>query len=276
MAGAAMLGAILRIQGAWRNALSRHHMRLLAMKMYQKIVDEHHGNQVYYYNVKTGAAIWKKPVLLGKYDIANPIKLPTDDRLFKKQCHLCAKVASTWYDITDSESFCDDCNEQVHSKGRRVKNICVKIDNCIQCEFQVASKFCVQCKDLYCDTCYFDQHKKGMLQKHYFDTVQSHCEVCNEYTALLKVNPGDHSYCKVCYKKEHPWDRDYQQDEMHNGGVTVSHYEHMPAAVHAYWQKQEEDARKSVLEAEFQERKKEVRICAQSGPNSTAVCVCLF
>ncbi|GMI03979.1 hypothetical protein TrLO_g250 [Triparma laevis f. longispina] len=263
MHGAKKLWALSVIQRVWRNALSRAQLRRLALRMYQKIVDEHHGNQVYYYNVKTGAAMWKKPVFLGRYDIANPIKLPTDDRIFKKTCDLCAKVASTFYDINDNESFCDDCHEQVHSKGRRQTNICVKIDNCIQCEFQVASKSCVQCKDLYCDTCYFDQHKKGMLQKHYFDEVQSHCVVCRQYVALLKVDDGsgeELNYCKVCYKKEHPYDPKFQQDNVNNGGVSVRDYIHQPAAVHAYWEKKAEDERRAILEAEFQERKKELDV----------------
>ncbi|GMH77772.1 hypothetical protein TrST_g13860 [Triparma strigata] len=263
MDGAKKLWALTVIQRVWRNALSRTRLRKLALQRYQKIIDEHHGNQVYYYNVKTGAAMWKKPVFLGRYDIANPIKLPTDDRIFKKTCDLCARVASSWYDINDDESFCDDCHEQVHSKGRRVTNVCVKIDNCIQCEFQVASKKCVQCRDLYCDTCYFDQHKKGMLQKHYFDEVQSHCVVCRQYVALLKVDDGsgvEHNYCKVCYKKEHPNDPQFQQDNVANGGVTVRDYIHQPAAVHTYWQKKAEDERRAILEAEFQERKKELDV----------------
>lgn len=184
------LKALEIIQRCWRCALARYNMRLFALKVYQKIVDEHHGGQVYYFNVKTGNASWKKPMFLGNYDIDNPVKMPSNDRLYKKTCEFCGKVSATWFDINDEENFCDDCNEIVHAKGRRAANTCVKIDNCIQCEFQVATKLCVQCKDMYCDTCYYDQHKKGMLQKHYFDPVQQHCEICKKVSGAALVKEG--------------------------------------------------------------------------------------
>lgn len=263
LSGAKRLKALQTIQTSWRAALGRMYMRKIGVKLYQKIIDDHHGGQVYYYNVKTGSATWKKPIFLGKYDIDNPIKLPSDDRLYKKVCDYCGITAATWFDITGNENFCEDCNEVVHSKNNKRDNVCVRISNCIQCEFQVATKFCVQCKDLYCDTCYFDQHKRGMLQKHYYDKVQSHCDVCKKYVALLKVDPGDKSYCKVCYKKEHPWDVRFEQDNAANEGVTVSHYAHQPAEVHAYYQKLAEEERRKVLEAEFEERKKVMDIIAR-------------
>ena len=260
LAGAMMLAALQTIQSAWRSAIGRYQMRKIGLKMYQKIIDDHHGGQVYYYNTKTGNASWKKPIFLGKYDIDNPIKLPSEDRLFKKVCDWCGKSSANWYDITGDENFCDACNEIVHSKNNKKDNVCVKIDNCVVCEFQVATKYCSHCKDMYCDTCFYDQHKKGMLQKHSFDEVQSHCDVCMKYVALLLVNPGDRKLCKVCYKKEYPWDVKFEQDESAGGGITVSPLEHHPAAVSAYYKRVEEEARKKRLEEEFTKRKARLEV----------------
>ena len=103
MIEAKKLKALQVIQRTWRCALARYQMRLFALKVYQKIIDEHHGNQVYYFNIKTGTASWKKPILLGKFDIENPIKMPSNDRLYKKTCDFCGIVSATWYDIDDEE-----------------------------------------------------------------------------------------------------------------------------------------------------------------------------
>ncbi len=250
------LKSLYIIQRSWRCALARYNMRQFALSSYQKIVDEHHGGQVYYFNVKTGNASWKKPIFLGKYDIDNPINMPADDRLYKMTCDFCAKVSATWYDIEDSEYLCDDCNEIVHSKGRRMNNHCVEVNNCVQCEFQVGTKKCVQCTDLYCDTCYFDQHKKGMLQKHFFDEVQTHCNVCKNYVALLMVQPGNEALCKPCYKNKFPWDKTFSQNNQN--GFAVSPFEHVPPAVTDYWIQVEADKRKAELEVEFKRRKAEM------------------
>jgi|MDSX01.1.fsa_nt_gb hypothetical protein len=33
------------------------------------------------------------------------------------------------------------------------------------------TKFCEQCEDFFCDTCFVDQHSKGSLQKHTFEQM---------------------------------------------------------------------------------------------------------
>jgi len=252
------LRALFIMQRGWRCALSRRSVRLAALKVYQKIVDEHHGGQVYYFNSHTGNASWKKPVFFGKFDIDNPVKMPSNDRLYKKTCDFCGKVTATWYDIIAEENFCKPCNETVHAKGKRAENKCVTIDNCVQCEFQVATKFCVQCRDMYCDTCYFDQHKKGMLQKHYYDVLMAHCATCKTFVALLSVNEAGKSeptpMCKPCYKQKWSWDTAFTQN---NARVQATPYVHEPPAVAEHWRGVEEEKRKKKLEEEFRISKAE-------------------
>jgi len=155
-----------------------------------------------------------------------------------------------------SQNFCDEHNEAVHEKGRRSHNTCVQIDNCIQCEFQVATKLCVQCKDMYCDTCYYDQHKKGMLQKHYFDAVQTHCATCDNFVAMLSVSETNQSeptpMCKVCYKKKFPFDKTFSQS---NARVQVTQWVHEPPSVKDYWREIEEEKHRKELDEEFKRKK---------------------
>ena len=133
--------------------------------------------------------------------------MPDDDRLFKRPCEYCGRVSSTWYDIQGKESFCDECNEEVHSKGRLKGNKCVEILNCVQCEFQQGTKRCDQCDDVYCDTCYYDQHKRGQLLKHTFTPIADHCQICDKFVAMLLISPTNEANCKKCYKKRFPTDK---------------------------------------------------------------------
>lgn len=42
---------------------------------------------------------------------------------------------------------------------------------CVECEANVATKKCRQCKDRYCDTCFLTIHKKGTRRKHNWEPV---------------------------------------------------------------------------------------------------------
>ena len=43
---------------------------------------------------------------------------------------------------------------------------------CVECEVNVATKRCRQCKDRYCDVCYTKMHRKGARRQHAWDPVQ--------------------------------------------------------------------------------------------------------
>jgi hypothetical protein len=42
---------------------------------------------------------------------------------------------------------------------------------CVECEANVATKRCRQCKDRYCDSCYSKMHRKGARRQHAWDPV---------------------------------------------------------------------------------------------------------
>ena len=146
-----------------------------------------------------------------------------------------------------------ECNIEVHSKGRLKGNMCVPIENCVQCEFQQATKKCKQCVDLYCDTCYYDQHKRGQLLKHDFTPINDHCVDCEKFVAMLLIEPTNECICKKCYKKRYPHDKTFTNPGK--PGLSVKPHEHIPNAVDEYYESLKMDEEKRLIQIEFEERK---------------------
>jgi len=50
----------------------------------------------------------------------------------------------------------------------------------------MGTKYCIQCKEMYCDTCYAYMHRKGRLAIHSFERAVPVCASCNQRSAQWK------------------------------------------------------------------------------------------
>lgn len=187
--------AAIIIQTSWRYVISRNQIWLLCVKHFEKIID---GEETYWHNKKTRKSMWKKPVFFGHRDIMNPTHMPQKEYSLERSCDFCGKATAKWYDAQDREVFCDACNLKIHSKGRSRNNIVFPIKICSQCYFQMASKHCTACDDVFCDSCFFVEHKTAMLKLHPYLPILRHCDVCQKYVARIQLQMQEQYFCSPC------------------------------------------------------------------------------
>lgn len=58
---------------------------------------------------------------------------------------------------------------------------------CVECEVNVATKRCRECKDQYCDKCFDVLHRKGKRKTHGWDSTR------RDTTNSMNSNNGNHS-----------------------------------------------------------------------------------
>jgi hypothetical protein len=192
--------AAVRIQKSWLGKKARMHVVAVARVVWEKYVDHETGRE-YWYNTRTGNAVWRKPKALGVSDIGNPVKMPQGADVFTVHCKSCVENLGTTFCIECNELHCKSCSRVMHGKGRRQGHDVVPLEVCVQCDFQVGTRFCFTCKDDYCDTCFEDQHSKGMLQRHEYKPLVHVCEECGKRGARQIVHdnlPGKEPTRKLC------------------------------------------------------------------------------
>ena len=74
-------------------------------------------------------------------------------------------------------------NEQQLRKERQARSFCV------ECESQVATKKCRQCKDRFCDSCYDILHRTGIRRRHLYELVGPAALVTDKMSGLPASNP---------------------------------------------------------------------------------------
>ncbi|KAJ1460924.1 hypothetical protein M885DRAFT_433136, partial [Pelagophyceae sp. CCMP2097] len=166
-----------------RGAAGRSNAAQRALLVYDKYVDGE-NKRSYWYNPRTSTAKWVKPKALRTLDVGNPVQLPEADLLYEVRCAHCARRTVATYCVECDDLYCEECdldprkhNEFGKTAGERRRNSLrpkharLGVDACVQCRFQVGTRFCDQCRDSYCDTCYADQHSKGSLQNHTFEPL---------------------------------------------------------------------------------------------------------
>lgn len=173
-----------------------------AQQVYFKYIDAsspHH----YWYNSRTGASFWTKPVLLRNLDCGFPVQLPVDDALFIIYCSVCEqKTMQCMCDDCD-EIMCDVCFYKTHKTGQRKMHERIPIPSCVRCEFQVGTKMCLFCNDSYCDTCYDFEHRKASFRFHSYKWLTDVCSICSKHSAQWVVCRSETEYfdqfwCTFC------------------------------------------------------------------------------
>ena len=95
-------------------------------------------------------------------------------------------------------------------KEKRQNHDIVATEVCVQCEFQVGTRHCFTCRDDYCDSCFEDQHAKGMLQRHDFKRLVQFCTKCDKRAARMIVHdnlpglPPSRMLCLRCTDEDRP------------------------------------------------------------------------
>ena len=86
-------------------------------------------------------------------------------------------------------TFVDPDYDEAKARARHKHHV-IQTEVCVQCGFQIGSKWCTLCRDNYCDTCFDDQHLKGNLQTHqdHFEWTVDPCEDCGERAARYAGN----------------------------------------------------------------------------------------
>ena len=85
---------------------------------------------------------------------------------------------------------------------------------CIECTTEYASRYCTDCDDHYCDTCWGKTHSAGKRALHSFElTGPTKCVECSVDVAVMWCDDCDDPYCKDCFssvhkagkRKKHKW-----------------------------------------------------------------------
>jgi hypothetical protein len=174
----------------------------IAREVFIKCIDS--TKQIYYYNPRTGRAVWKKPYLLRPADdVRNPIYLPEPDRAFAIQCAVCRIRVARKYCLQCKEYYCLTDFVNGHRKGKAASHRAFDMDICIQCDNQVATRSCLKCRDLYCDTCFHHLHRHGQMLWHQWKPLNPMCKTCTKYIAVKQCETCDACLCKRCAASKH-------------------------------------------------------------------------
>ena len=133
------------------------------------------ANAWFYLNADSGEAIWEPPK--GGYTKA-------DGKLVLKS----GKV------IEDPLKAMTE--EEKEAKEKETK--------CSDCEKEEATRFCNECGDKYCSTCYAQAHASGKRAEHTFARIGPiECEECGQQLAVKWCTQCDDPFCNDCFKKIH-------------------------------------------------------------------------
>ena len=84
---------------------------------------------------------------------------------------------------------------------RRAKELETK---CSECESRDATRFCEQCGDRFCTTCYNDNHKTGARVKHSWSRLGPiECGECEKEMAARWCVVCDDPFCGTCWESMH-------------------------------------------------------------------------
>lgn len=128
----------------------------------------------YWYNPRTTVTSWTRPRVLKGLECVT-IPLPEKGLRNIVLCSNCAVAASACNCNMCDESFCRNCFDSLHCKGKRCEHTSDKIAFCMYCRDQMATKSCLTCslskpprnsylnyfigdKGVYCDTCFEYAH----------------------------------------------------------------------------------------------------------------------
>jgi hypothetical protein len=75
---------------------------------------------------------------------------------------------------------------------------------CVECEDDLAARYCTECDDAYCDKCFENTHASGKRAYHQWEPIgPTRCMECEKESATRWCVSCDDPYCESCYKKMH-------------------------------------------------------------------------
>ena len=125
----------------------------------------------FYFNAETAEALWEPP----------------DSGYTKADGRLVLESGETIEDPDLDPKDADDAEKKM----------------CIECETEEADKFCHQCNDNYCNSCFLEKHSTGKRKEHTFDQIGPIRCIEGEIERATKMDWCDDPYCDDCFKKFH-------------------------------------------------------------------------
>ena len=110
--------AALLFQRFWHRFSAKRRAVAVAKNVYEKYWDSDTGRP-YWYNTRSGTAVWTKPSALGADDCSNPVKMPSGPDVFTVTCESCQEKIAMTICLDCDELHCKDCSRVMHGKGRR-------------------------------------------------------------------------------------------------------------------------------------------------------------
>ena len=155
-------------------------------------------NNIYYYNVKTGASQWERPAELGGAEATNEddawIELPSGD----------GKVY--WYNTITHASTWDDPN----AANDRIPKFQPTFCDCDACDGKEtrAVRECQDCKKNFCLACYIEFHRTKRRAEHAWEPVLQPSDItltCSNCPGVAErfCEDCDKNFCENCYLWDH-------------------------------------------------------------------------
>ena len=75
---------------------------------------------------------------------------------------------------------------------------------CVECEEELAARYCNECDDAYCANCFDNTHAAGKRAYHNWDPIgPQRCMECEKEVATRWCTNCDDPYCESCFKTIH-------------------------------------------------------------------------
>jgi hypothetical protein len=179
-----------RIQAWVRMHMAHHHfIERVRMSFKKFIPPKGEDGPPYWYNPYSGRSFWTKPRLFEGWDVEQTIQLPTTENTFVFKCQNCGDGTVGWWFDDQNERICRNCESQYYSKGKQASRPRCVVKQCVECDFQNATRMCTLNGDAYCDTCHEQTHQKGRLRSAPWTALVQLCQyhepeetIMNRYT----------------------------------------------------------------------------------------------
>ena len=124
------------------------------------------------------------------------------------QCNSCEK---------EFRFYCKDCFEGYHVTDDLTDHAFFQFRSgsvfCVQCDDEIARRFCKDCDDKYCLPCFENVHRKGKRKNHIFEELNvlkeelgefdEYCVECEVKKCAVMCNLCGDGYCQSCYDIVH-------------------------------------------------------------------------
>lgn len=170
------------------------------------------GQTKYFFNESTGEAAWEPPpsgyVRLDGMFVLNNGKIVPDPAIERRRRQAIALGIDP---DADDEAI-------AAAEAEKFKEDPTKLDDediCVECS-ALATKFCEECNDTYCDDCFATKHDDSRWANHIFRQMRTiFCIECESVVATRWCESCDDPFCAPCFrrihkkgkKQEHQWQK---------------------------------------------------------------------